>query len=158
MKCSHCPNQAAKVVSRVHLCPRHYRTQQMRSNARAKGKVVPSRELLEGLLDDMVASSMRCVGCSRKMNWLREDGASTVVTLQHDRSGEIRLLCSRCNAQHRLLPGDSFYDVPAGRKHCPGCRTILPLSDFHRDRLTQSGVQTRCKACKKLQRAGGVSR
>jgi hypothetical protein len=53
------------------------------------------------------------------MNWWLTEGSSTVITLQHDRDGTIRLICKGCNSRHHLHPGDSYYQMPRGHKRCP---------------------------------------
>lgn len=32
-------------------------------------------------------------------------------------------------------------------KHCPGCNTTLPVTDFHKDKKTPSGLRCWCKVC-----------
>lgn len=149
MTCSKCELPGSITMSRVKFCAKHYRIQQMRHNASAKGKTVPSRELLLSMVAELERRELVCEACERKMNWLREDGASTIVTLQHDRDGGYRLICSRCNARHRLHPGDSFYDVPPNHKYCPGCRMVLHVQSFHADKRTVTGLQSQCAECKR---------
>lgn len=150
--CTHCESTNVIVYNGVELCPMHYRVQQMRTNAAAKGKIRPPRASVLELVYELQEHNMICQPCGRTMNWLKSDGASTVVTLQHDRSGGFRLICARCNAQHRLHPGDSFYDMPQGVKRCPGCGINKRLGDFHRDSKTVSGRQTYCIGCKRKHR------
>lgn len=132
------------------LCKKHYRFMQMRSSAQVEGKRIPSHEALEKLWSDV---GMICPHCNRKMNTLRIDGGSTVVTLQHDRSGQVRLLCMRCNVQHAVCPGDSFYTFDPNMKWCSKCDTTLPLSSFYEDARTLNGRVSHCKRCKLKQGA-----
>jgi rRNA maturation endonuclease Nob1 len=83
------------------------------------------------------------------MNWFASDGRSTVISLQHDRSGDIRLMCHACNTRHAKMPGDLFYEVGPDKHRCPRCERILPLNAFWKDR---SGDKWRnrwsyCKDC-----------
>lgn len=128
------------------LCKRHTRFSQMRSCARQHGKSVPSLAELEALADSL--RGFRCPGCLRKMNWMAIEGQATVVSLQHDRSGYIRLLCRSCNARHASLPGDSFYEIPTGHKFCPDCKRVLKHDSFHADRSGRwKDRSTYCREC-----------
>lgn len=42
--------------------------------------------------------------------------------------------------------------APLAEKFCPGCHQIKPIFDFGRDRCAASGVKSRCRTCKSLQR------
>lgn len=119
------------------------RLRQMRRSARTRGKAVPTVEQLEAMLP----VDMRCPCCSTQMVWKRCDGQTTVITLQHDRSGEMRLICFRCNARHGQFEGDVFYEFGAEHKLCVGCNTIKPLDQFWRNSMTVTGRFSRCISC-----------
>jgi hypothetical protein len=120
----------------------HYRISSMRSRAKRDGKTVPTRSEIEGM-----AATMVCIGCSRRMNWLRSEGASTQATLQHDRDGGVRLLCLACNTRHAQHPGDTFYGVASNEKWCPDCDQILPKGSFAKDRSRPVGLKSYCRPC-----------
>lgn len=144
--CGRCGGVGARRQGRQWLCAIHYRFGQMRSDAKRRGKAVPSCEQLSELL--LSLDDMQCPHCSRPMNWLRETGASTQVTLQHYRSGTFGLICLACNTRHGQMEGDSFCDLPADHKRCPGCLTLKPLSDFRTDNSTRwANKQSYCKTC-----------
>ena len=143
VKCAWCDRLAHIRQGRLMLCATHYRISSMRSRARRDGKHTPNRREIEALITE----PLTCSGCQRQMNWLRVDGASTQVTLQHDRGGSIRLLCLGCNTRHAAHPDDSFYSIPAGSKWCPGCRKTLLRDAFSRDRSRPIGLKSRCRQC-----------
>jgi len=123
------------------------RIRQMRKNAAKFGKVVPSKEDMLVLFSECIQSGFKCPACSRVMNWFFKDGRSTVVTLQHDRDGTIRLLCKGCNSAHARHQGDSFYDIPKGHKLCRICKAIKLLTDFYKDAHKSTGIASGCKKC-----------
>ncbi len=127
----------------------HYRIFQMRKAAKKGGKTVPPQEVLEDMARVVVANAMRCPACGRAMNWLFKDGRSTVLTLQHDRSGEWKLICKGCNSRHHLLPGDMFYGLPGGHKRCPKCEKIKPHSEFCTIKTTGE-FASGCRDCLKV--------
>ena len=127
-KCKWCGED----VFRLRLCKKHYRFYQMRIVAKRHGKTVPSYEALELLWNK---SKGVCEGCGRAVNWLSNEGHSTVITLQHDRSGRIRLLCLSCNTRHASFEDDTFYDQDPNMKTCPCCKRSLPLDQFGTDNL-----------------------
>lgn len=143
--CAWCDSASHIKQGRILLCPMHYRISSMRSRARRDNKYVPKREEIEAL-----AECLNCLGCGRLMNWLRSDGASTQVTLQHDRSGTIRLLCLACNTRHAKHPDDSYYDLPKDHKRCPDCETVLPRSAFALDRSRPIGLKSYCRQCSSI--------
>lgn len=130
-RCSRCDELATKKRNQTNFCVRHYRIKQMIDDAKIDKKLVPTHAEMESLVDDVVRREMVCEVCSRKMNWLRKDGHSTMMTLQHDRSGKLRLICLRCNVRHQWCPGDLFYDMPSGHKFCRVCKAIKPFEDFY---------------------------
>lgn len=141
-----CVEPAELKWSHSYFCVRHYRFNKMRSGASDRRVYAPTFQELEAMVPD----DMTCPACRRVMNWRRRDGSSTVITLQHDRSGEMRMMCSRCNSQHAHHPEDQFYLVPAGHKRCPGCGAIKHYeTHFHKSGTGQTGhVTVYCKSCK----------
>ena len=124
-------------------CVKHTRFLSMRIGAGKRGLAVPSWEELETL----IPSTMECPVCRRKMNWIQSDGASTQLTLQHNHDGSFAFLCLACNVRHSDIPNDGIYTIPAEHKHCPGCRTVKPFSDFSVDRWRPRGIKSRCREC-----------
>lgn len=119
-------------------CQKHHRFIQMRTDAKTHCKKVPSYKLLEQLLGHI--ENMRCPHCKRRMNWLRKE-SKFVITIQHDRSGRLRLLCMECNLAHSLCPGDTFYDIPLNKKWCSSCETVKSKKRFQK-----GGRCLKCKA------------
>lgn len=114
-------------------------------SARSTERKAPSIAYLERL----IPKNMQCPVCGTKMNWLQKDGAATVITLQHDNSGKIRLICHACNVRHgHVTAGEYvFYHTPNGWKWCPGCKRARPTKMFHNDSVNKSGRRAYCKAC-----------
>ncbi len=131
MKCKWCNDEAARKQGRIWLCKKHYRFQQMRCTAKRLGKSVPEYEWLEKEWSNIKG---HCPICKREVNWLSREGTDTVITLQHDRSGRIRLLCLSCNVRHASFSDDSFYTTDPSKKICTLCRRELPKADFANDR------------------------
>lgn len=125
------------------LCQMHYRISSMRSRAKRDNKVAPTRAEIEAL----VPSPFVCAPCGREMTWLRTGGASAQATLQHDRSGSLRILCLGCNTRHAAHAGDSFYDIPADMKFCADCSQTKPRAEFCADRSRPIGLKAYCRPC-----------
>lgn len=145
-KCSQCDAPATLFYNQTNLCSIHYRVQQMRVCAKRWGKAIPSKEHLVELVAQIVAADMRCQVCGCQMNWLKREGHKTVVTLQHDRSGEFRLICFSCNVKHQFHDGDEFYAAPANSKRCPACKLTKDKGDFYLFASTGKSAST-CKLC-----------
>jgi hypothetical protein len=133
---------------RLSYCEKHLRFRQMRSDSQKRGKAIPTPEQLETL----VPIDMRCPICVRPMHW---NGVprSQVISIQHDRNGDFRLICFSCNRKHADMPGDSFYDVPKGSRYCYACKAVKPESDFYQSRKTPGQFYTGCKACNAVKNA-----
>lgn len=131
-RCKWCSRKAYVRQGRIWLCKKHYRFSQMRTCAKRHNKYVPTYEELELLTINtlQIDKGKVCPECNRVMNWVKKDGSSTVVTLQHDRSGNIKLLCQSCNSRHSKYDGDSFYTRNKSKKLCPKCKDEKELSDF----------------------------
>jgi hypothetical protein len=145
--CVRCGEPAMKVRNKTAFCIPHYRMKQMIDDAKIDNKAAPTWEALSQLFDALIASGFRCPICDRPLNWLKKDGISTIVTLQHDRSGELRLLCLGCNVRHQFHPGDSFYDLPAGHKRCPMCKTVKPFAEFYPHKNQPNNRSSQCRPC-----------
>jgi hypothetical protein len=137
-----CVDMASARLGNARYCDRHYRFASMRASAKRDGKSVPSWDELESL----TPNGLLCL-CGRTMNWRAKDGASTVITLQHDRDGKHRLICLACNTRHAQHPGDSFYQLPAGHKRCQDCSRVLPVEAFSLDRSRPIGRKSYCREC-----------
>lgn len=122
---------------------KHKALSMMLARAKQWGKAVVSRDQLEA----MVPLDMRCPACSREMTWKRSEGGGRTATLQHDRGGSIRILCSTCNTRHARLPGDMFYELPPDQKYCRGCAQKLPRSAFPVDARRPGVQRSRCREC-----------
>lgn len=150
-KCFRCGEPATTTYSRPALCEMHRRFWRMRHVAKARNLSVPSLNLLDELAKELQANGMMCIGCHRVMQWGRgPKNRSTRVTLQHDRNGRIRFLCTCCNRSHWAYPGDTFYDLPPKHKLCGRCRQVKPLSDFHRKKTAFRGTQQYCRQCVRI--------
>lgn len=144
MTCSRCTEEAFVKQGHQWLCPRHYRFGQMRSTAKRRGKKVPEHTEIAAMVE---ACKMICPLCGRSMNWLAKSGHSTVVTLQHDQSGELKLLCLACNVRHRTFAEDSIYTRDRSKHPCRDCGKELAKSDFWTDRSRPLGIKPYCKNC-----------
>lgn len=141
-----CGEAAVRRSGHQLLCAKHYRFAQMRSTAKRAGKVVPTHEQLANLFS---RDGTTCRDCKREMNWLREDGADTQLTLQHYRSGSIGFVCLSCNTRHAHMPGDSYQTIQKDHKHCPQCETVKPFSDYSADNGRSGPIKLKswCKEC-----------
>jgi len=145
MKCKWCKKKAHVKQGSVWLCKKHYRFMQMRVNAKRNKKTVPPYEELEKIL------LPNCPVCKRKFNWLSKEGAQTVITLQHDRSGAFRFLCLSCNVRYASFKDDSFYSQSPKTKICPKCKKEKPWSEYHTDNSARwKNKKTYCKDCSYL--------
>ena len=140
--CAWCQDAPHIKQGRIFLCAKHYRISSMRSRAKRDGKTVPTLAEVEAI----IPSPFVCIGCDGVMSWVGGP-ASKKATLQHDRSGRLRIICLGCNTRHAAHPGDTFYDIPAGHKFCPDCSEVLPLSNFARDRSRPIGRKSYCRPC-----------
>lgn len=143
--CAWCSEPAHIQQGRILLCLKHYRMSSMRANARRYNKITPTLDELESLIPDPFV----CIGCNRVMSWGRANGASRQATLQHDRSGKLRILCLACNTRHARHPGDTFYSISPDEKWCAGCSQVLPKTAFFRDRSRPCGLKGNCRECSK---------
>jgi len=145
-KCSRCETEATKKSGHQWLCQKHYRFGQMRIRARLSCKKIPSHSELE----EITPPDMICVGCKRVMNWMKRDGSDTVATLQHDRSGKLRILCQSCNTRHYFFEGDTFYTHDHSTRKCIHCEKFKPLDDFFTANGRWMNKHNVCKPCCKL--------
>ncbi len=146
--CHWCDSLATDRRGKLHVCIKHYRFVAMRVTAKADGKLVPTFDQLESMANDL--DEMGCPHCKAVMVWRRKDGGTSVVSLQHDRSGEMRFLCLSCNARHVSCPDDSFYTHSLSQRPCSLCKKWLPLEDFGRRRQNGREVRkSRCFVCER---------
>lgn len=144
-KCHKCESKSDVNYGHYSYCSKHYREIGMRSQAKSKGKTVPSKEQMEELICSV--GDMGCPVCKIKMNWLARDGKKTCITLQHNRDGSFALICFSCNVKHQFMPGDSFYDLNPGYKFCQMCKTEKMISEFFADKRLSCGKKSYCKIC-----------
>lgn len=143
--CSKCPEPLYRRVQANRYCVKHYRFRQMRSGAGERGKAVPSVEELELML---LRLGLFCPGCGTTMTFTApSNDRRHLMTLQHDRSGQMRLLCYSCNSRHPHMPGDLFYSKTAYTKWCNGCSQFRAVRDFAKHPSRISGLATRCRSC-----------
>lgn len=154
--CSKCDVPAVHDANGAKYCSKHWRFLNMRVSAKSDAKTVPSYQELESLLP----ADMHCPVCKRQMNWLARDGRSTQITLQHDRDGRHRLICGGCNSRHAQLPGDLLYTIKDDERWCNACKTIKPVTDFHRDNGASRVIRlmSKCKICSRAQYVAWVAR
>lgn len=148
-KCAHCENPGTELFKQGYYCVVHYRIKQMRYDAQASGKTIPEATEISSMMDHWIENGLLCPVCKRKMNWLKKEGISTMLTLQHDRSGQYRLICLGCNVRHQNYPGDTFYDLPAGQEWCRTCEKTKPISDFYPRKSSRLGIRSSCRECEK---------
>lgn len=123
-----CGEPATRKWSHSFFCLRHYRFNKMRALANRRRVVVPTLERLE----EMWPRDMKCPHCRRDVVWSAGPGAGrgSVLSLQHDHGGTIRMLCQSCNSRHRDVPNDGFYAIPPGSRYCRPCNTVKLLTAF----------------------------
>lgn len=144
--CAKCDEKAYRVHGDRPLCVVHFRFETMRDAARSKGKVVPTHDDLRRMADEIIQNGLACPHCGRQMHWTKPpQRRSDVVSLQHDRSGRLRLLCMGCNIKHATYPGDTFYDAPIGWSFCHRCHQSLPPESFYKNRMGAC-----CRSCRKV--------
>jgi hypothetical protein len=142
--CAWCEAKRHIKQGRIWLCVKHYRFQGMRTSATRADKYAPPYSHLEL---EFSKCGLICPHCNRYMNWLKKDGDSTVITLQHDRKGTWRFLCGACNTRHSRRDGDSFYSIPINSKMCPRCGTVKLLAEFTSSKRGWAGRNTYCHSC-----------
>lgn len=118
------------------------RLNRMKKSAKNRRKYEPSiPELLA-----ICPADFNCPECSRSMFLENRPGRrSALMTLQHDRSGAIRIICFGCNSAHNKYPGDEFYTLDKlSAVLCRRCGQTKP-----RNRFAKRGPFLRfpCKDC-----------
>jgi len=140
-----CPEPPSHICDNRPMCAKHYRFFQMKA-ACCKRKIAnPSVSELERLLSGL--EDMRCPHCDRTMNWLRRDGSTTVITLQHHRDGTVGFLCMSCNSRDGGTKNGAFLRLPLDVKQCPGCLKSLPHTSFCQNKSTRDGRAVYCRSC-----------
>lgn len=152
--CKWCENLAHIKQGRIYLCAVHYRFSSMRTRAKRDGKDVPDYAYLESL----VPNPFLCPVCKVSMNWLSKEGHSTVITLQHDRDGTMRLICFKCNMRHSNFPEDTYYELPENHWRCSACGCVKPLEEFPTDRSRPLGKKSYCKLCSNIRMRNWVAK
>lgn len=129
MKCSQCDKDATYVDTNRRLCDMHYRINQMRQDSKSRLGVSHTVQELEAIIPE----DMRCPHCNVEMIWRRsktQKGATNQMTIQHWRDGRVGFLCHQCNVRHSSMDADSYDEMPADHKFCPGCKTAKHESEF----------------------------
>ena len=144
MKCYLCGDDAISRHGRKNLCSKHIRFEQMQSTAKNDKKYVPSIYEIEKL----VPKDMKCPDCKCSIHWINDENRTQGAVLQHYRNGTLGIVCLACNTKHGMMPGDSYKDIPVGSKLCRTCKTIKPLSMFHKRKDGRIPYpMTKCKEC-----------
>src|SRR5210317_1088089 len=118
-------------------CEKHYCFRRMRSDARKRGKKVPTWKQLDEMLLECVdehGNLEGCSSCGQQMQWRagedRKIGAS--ISLQHNHDDTECFICHSCNAGHGGSKlGDRYLGLTAkGLKHCVNCGKNKPFDQF----------------------------
>jgi hypothetical protein len=141
--CSKCDCPGFRWRGERWLCIFHHRFDTMITASRTCGKTVPTERQLWAMAVPIITNGMKCPSCDVVMQWTGNRQSHT-ISLQHDRSGALRLICMLCNQRHDDLPGDTFFELPKDHWRCPRCEQVLPLTAFYKDRA--GGC---CKVCRK---------
>ena len=150
MECKDCGDQIAPIRWVKNHCSKHFRFRAMRISARSRRVYVPSLDELEDLYDEV---GVICPACGITMNWFSNGNRKQVISLQHDRSGDITFLCQSCNARHVHFPGDEYYDRDRSQDNnsdhvrCTQCLIVKPRAQFYKDMSNRDGIRSDCKAC-----------
>lgn len=107
----------------------HYRINQMRQDSKSRLGVAHTVKELE----DIVPLDMKCPHCNVDMIWRRghaQKGVTNQITIQHWRDGRVGFLCHQCNVRHSSMESDSYDEMPADHKFCPGCKTAKHEAEF----------------------------
>ena len=147
-KCTQCDRPGTVFKCNRWICDIHFRIQCMRDGASLNGKVVPTKQSLLEMAESLECAGMTCCHCSVVMVWRGIRGQPNVVSLQHDRSGHMRLLCKYCNNVHQSFPGDTFYDFPAGWRYCPKCKSAKSPDNFYQSATGRR--KSYCKECRRV--------
>lgn len=147
MKCRLCEDIIVNNVDYANLCEKHYRFMKMRQSAKCKNKYAPSYTELENLFEKQ---GLKCGLCNKTLNWSSKDSPKDRITLQHDKSGDIKFLCLSCNSRHAKAGlGDRIYELGIDVKPCNNCKIIKQKVEFY----TQGkSIQPNCKICQSILR------
>ena len=135
-------------------CEKHYRFKKMRARAQQSGKVVPTWEQLDEMLQPCLNEHGElgaCPCCGRQMQWRAgsEMKIGRTISLQHNLDGTMCFICLSCNVGHgHSKVGDRYLEsTPVGFKHCGDCDTVKPLDQFNKSRRNSTGVASFCREC-----------
>lgn len=149
-----CSRPAEVFYFSKNRCAICHKTDQMRRNAKVRGKVVPSFEWCE----DRLKASTKCdkPSCVKELTLVtpfgQKPGKGTlkdVASLQHNNDGSLGILCVGCNSGHMGSKlGDAYFDLDVDEKLCPACDTIKSrASDFSKNAYKTDGISNECKPC-----------
>jgi len=143
-----CKKKAVKHLNKnTYYCAKHYRFVTIKMGCAQRGSYNPSYEELEKLLSDL--DGFKCPVCGRKMGWFRSSSGGRTISIQHDHSGRIRLMCIWCNGRHRGI-GDVIYSLQKDESFCCRCRAIKRKSEF--SIIERHGRKVPYSYCKECQR------
>ena len=89
------------------FCIKHCRFHRMIDESKKRKKKVPTLWELNSMFRRL--KNFECEACCITMRWTRKESQTKVITLQHDRNGELRFVCMSCNSKHRFYEGDTYY-------------------------------------------------
>jgi hypothetical protein len=143
-----------KIGRYSQYCPKHYRFCEMRHQAQRDGKVVPTWEECEKMLQPCLnehGALGGCPSCGQQMQWKAgaDKKIGPTISLQHNLDGTMCFICHSCNVGHSTSKlGDRFLEpTPVGFKRCADCDTVKPLDQFHKDRSKTLGTRSNCCEC-----------
>lgn len=128
--CAYCDRPGYRFRANRWQCELHFRADTMRNTALSKGKESPSFNVLSGMLEKAQADGLKCL-CGTQMQMTGKRGEQHTISMQHDRSGAIRLICMLCNQRHNDCPGDTFYDLPKDSWRCSRCNEVKKRTEFY---------------------------
>ena len=145
-----------KRALRTIYCDKCYRFNCMLKIAKQYNKYVPSLTEIEVLFGKL--HNMQCPICNKQMSWHSKYGKmSNVISLQHNYSGNILLICQGCNSGHgNSMLKDEYFNLNNNERFCPDCRKILNKNSFYKSsRNEYAGI---CKVCDNIRRSINRSR
>lgn len=132
-------------------CDRHFVVKNMRGEAQYRKLTIPSHEWIEAELDALAKNGMKCPVCKKKMVLRKKFGdAKSVLSLQHDENGKVRIICFSCNARYASI-GDDFYKYGPNKKRCRHCKVAKDRKLFYFDKKSRTHSSL-CKECDRLRK------
>lgn len=115
-------------------------------------KPTNGQRLKKKLIDERVKTDL-CEKCGQGPIW---NGKLLVLQLDHkngdntdNRIENLRILCPNCHTQTKTFSGKNCMRKTKPVKKCSKCKTVMPLSEFNKNKSRCDGLQTFCKKCSK---------